>query len=123
MRKLTDRKKRSNGTPKGHTRMAFGLTLEKRIRKIYERSGWTVLQGGWPDMLAFRRHDYDNGFDVQRIESKAGTSTLRKHQKAIHTALRELGFPVIIERGEFKGRPWLKYERRQWLTVENGKCQ
>lgn len=90
------------------SKMEKGNSLEEQTTQVYEKAGWTVLNGGWPDLLCFRER-MDGKFDVQLVECKAGINNpvTRKVQKNMHKALKMLGLTVIVERGQITGRPWL----------------
>jgi VRR-NUC domain len=98
-------------TPKGHKRSAIGQALERKTTMVYEKSGWTVLHDGWPDLLCVRQR-FDGTFEAQLVECKANGGPLRANQKRMHKMLKELGLNVIVESGDFNGRPWVTSKER-----------
>jgi len=97
---------RSSAPPKGHKRVAKGRLLEDQTIETYRRAGWTVVRGGWPDLLCYRKR-FDSSVEIQFLECKTPGSGLRKIQRVMHEALKELGFSVEIENGTLEGRPWI----------------
>lgn len=72
-----------------------GLVPNRReniVRKIYEADGWTVLNSGWPDFLCVR------GKEIEEVEVKSSTNTLRPNQQQLQILLAKSGIKVATRR-------------------------
>jgi hypothetical protein len=69
---------------------------EKRVKQRYERNGWTILRGGWPDFLAIR-DSADGQVEHMGIEVKSHNNRLSACQEKMHEALQKIGVKVSID--------------------------
>jgi len=82
---------------------------EEIAKKQLEEEGWTVLNDGWPDFLAFRPDG-----TVRFIEVKGDKDSVRFNQQKVHDVLRSLGLNVEVMQFGEPGRPAVR--------VRKGKC-
>jgi len=76
-----------------------GLTAsEKRAAKRLIKDGWTLLRGGWPDLLAIRRNkEIRLGYDIMAFEIKHDLKQKPKQiQRDVIDVLRIAGLRVAV---------------------------
>ena len=75
----------------------MGNNFEIKVKQLFERNGFTVLQTGWPDFLIKRNGRYEG---IAAVEAKQGSDKVRPNQKKMHNMLKEAGIPVYVVRPE-----------------------
>ena len=75
----------------------MGNNFEIKVKQLFERNGFTVLQTGWPDFLIKRNGRYEG---IAAVEAKQGSDKVRPNQKEMHNMLKEAGIPVYVVRPE-----------------------
>lgn len=74
--------------------------FEEKVKMLFERNDFTVLQSGWPDFLV-KRHGRYSG--IAAVEVKQGHDKVRPNQLKMHNMLKEAGIPVYVIRPEDLG--------------------
>lgn len=68
--------------------------FEAEVKKSYENKGWTVLDSGWPDFLAFKENP-DGTTEIKAIEAKSSSDVIRPNQETLLRVLSRF-LPVRI---------------------------